>query len=175
MRTHNTYLLALVLLALLPLVAEAGSVTVTNTVHTSANSGGNVSTGSVVEGSSKSNVSVQTVVNGQVVEDYTNESSGPIEYAHTTVLPGSAGTSSVSVSVGTSTSAKLQPRAVYVPPSEEQVLPEATSAALSSAGAAVATDTPAATTSSTTNATPSLAQSLQHVISSLIAYVFSWL
>ena len=63
---------------LVALTAKADTVTVTNTVKTSASSGSNTSSGTQVEGESKASVQVKTVVNGQVIEDYseTKTSSG---------------------------------------------------------------------------------------------------
>ncbi len=70
------YLMAVAFLMLgVPFIVSAGSVSVTSSVSSSANSGGNtVEGGEVTEGNSFSNVSVKTVINGEVVTDYSKSS-----------------------------------------------------------------------------------------------------
>ena len=63
-----------------PLVVSA-ETTVVNQTSSSANSGGNTAEGGqVVEGETETQVTVYTEVNGEVVEDYQETSSDPIEY-----------------------------------------------------------------------------------------------
>ena len=79
-----TYVLVLGALLCVPAISFADNVTITNSFSSSANSGGNYAAGGeVVEGSSTNTTSVHTLVNGEVVEDYTESSSEPIEYHNT--------------------------------------------------------------------------------------------
>ena len=90
------------LMCAFPTFAIGDTVSISNTVTTSANSGGNASTGGqTIEGKTENSVSVKTVINGEVVEDYSETSDKPIQYKKKVV--GEDGVSaSASASVGAS-------------------------------------------------------------------------
>jgi hypothetical protein len=87
---RNTFLVcALVGASALVPVSLFAATTVTNSVNTSASSGGNsAGEGEVVEGKSSSSVKVKTVINGETVEDYeeTDEGEGDTQVEYSKVI-----------------------------------------------------------------------------------------
>lgn len=91
------------------------AVTVKNFVSSSANSGGNVAeSGQVIEGVAKTDVSVQTTIDGNIVEDIreTDEGDGSASVEVRTNVGNSAAASQVEVKIGGVTRGIKQPALV---------------------------------------------------------------
>lgn len=66
-----------------PTALSADNTSVTNTVRIEASTGGNESgDGDVETGTTTNSISVETTVNGEVVERYSDTSTSPIDYQH---------------------------------------------------------------------------------------------
>ena len=136
--------------ALVPFATQADTTVITNSVHSSASTGGNsAQNGEVVEGGAQNVVHVETVVNGEVVESYEETSSDPIEYESR--YESEDGTTDIHNSVNTS-----QETGAEVKPSQQKVI------VASAAHEAEAT------------ASASLIASLQTFAVTVFSYVFSW-
>ena len=73
-------ILAALMACTLPVALSAETV-IENTVQVRSSSGGNVAnSGEVVSGTSKNSISIQTTINGEVVEDYSSEGDEPVSY-----------------------------------------------------------------------------------------------
>lgn len=102
---RNTLIISLatLLASSFPISLSAETVVVENIINVKSSSGGNVSTGGeVVTGASKNNISVETIVNDEVVENFTSESDKDISYERTTKVSAS---SSVRTDIKTITTA----------------------------------------------------------------------
>lgn len=167
-------------IAMLPVrISLAESVTIENSVNSSASSGGNdASGGSVVEGGSRSTIEVRTVINGEVVEDYSNtEEGGDASQSYERTIESESGQPLVEIIAETALEAGLLenvPRADYPPSAPEEPVDESAPVLIGEielVRPAFATSTITATS---TFAETEDGESLKGFFKTLIDHVLSW-
>jgi hypothetical protein len=101
--TQSTLILSLTALtaSCFPIALFAETAVINNVVKVNSSSGGNfVSSGEVVTGTPKNSVSVQTSINGEMVENYSHTTKGSVDYDRTTIVK--AGSIQTNVQASTS-------------------------------------------------------------------------
>jgi hypothetical protein len=152
-----TILLTATLLAAFPALLFAENTSVSNQIHVSSKSGGNTAqSGEVVTGTAQNSVSVKTIVNGEVVEDFSSQSADAISYTKSASTENS--------SVHTEVQAEVQSQAR----GDEQNSPDDADAA------AEYLDTEASAQSSSTAAAAAASSTPSSFISDLLAKLFAY-
>ncbi len=163
-KIQQIYVAALIA-SFFPMSLAAETTEIKNIVSAHSSSGGNVvSEGEVVTGKAKNSISVQTVVNGQVVENFSSTSDKPVSYERTTTLQTGTVTSKVNASTTVEAVVKTTIAKAIATESEAQADTHV-SAASSTISASTTADAPS----------QSSVSFISNLFTKLFSYVTLWL